>query len=137
MEDTYAILDENGKVLNLVKWDGDVSKWQPPDGTTVVKQSDLNGATFSSDYADTWTAEGWLDAQGYGGARPTTLLYLKLQLQAANKTSAKLTAAQSWLDGIISIGAQDPDAQHADLPAAPFAFAEVVQDALAQLTGGQ
>ena len=29
----------------------------------------------------------------------------------------------------------NPDAQHADLPAAPFAFAEVVQEALAQLTG--
>ena len=83
------------------------------------------------------TAEGHLEAQGYGGARPTTLLYLKLQLQGANKSSTKLAAAQAWLDGIIAVGAQDPDAQHDDLPAAPFAFAEVVQDALATLQGGQ
>lgn len=81
----------------------------------------------------TYTAEGWLEQQGFGGARPTTLLYLKLQLQASGKTSAKLAAAQAWLDGIIAIGAQDPDAQHADLPAAPFGFAEVVQEALAAL----
>ena len=86
--------------------------------------------------APTYTAEGWLEQQGYGGARPTTLLYLKLQLAAANKTSAKLAAAQAWLDSIIFVGAQDPDAQHADLPAAPHTFAEVVQEALAQLAGG-
>ena len=87
--------------------------------------------------APTFTAEGWLDAQGYGGARPTTLLYLKLQLQGANKSSTKLAAAQAWLDGIIFVGAQNPDAQHADLPAAPYGFAETCQEALAQLTGGQ
>jgi len=83
--------------------------------------------------APTYTAEQWIDAQGYGGARSTTCLYLRLQLQAAGKDSPKLAASQAWLDSIIAAAAMNPDAQHADLPAAPFPFAEVAQEALAQL----
>ena len=105
--------------------------------TLVRKGWQVSEPPVVEDMPPTFTAEGWLESQGYGGARSTTLLYLKLQLQSAGKTSTKLAAAQAWLDGIIAVGAADPDAQHAGLPAAPFGFAEVCQEALATLQGGQ
>mgnify|MGYP003594256462 CR=1 FL=1 len=82
------------------------------------------------------TTEQWLDAQGYGGQRPTNCLYHRLQLTAAGKGSAKLDAVEVWMNQIIAVGAQDPDAQHADLPAAPYTFAETSQEAIAALAGG-
>lgn len=90
-------------------------------------------ATWVEPDAPTYTAEAWLEAQGYGGSRPTTLLYFRLQLQASAKSCPTLDAVQGWLDGIIAVGAQDPDALHANLSAAPYDFATTCQAALAAL----
>ena len=119
---THSIIT-NGPATTMGEWADEAS----------FRASEPPARTWAEPSGAPCTAEGWLDAQGYGGARPTTLLYLKLQLQGANKSSTKLAAAQAWLDGIIFVGAQNPEAQHADLPAAPFAFAEVVQEALTAL----
>jgi hypothetical protein len=69
--------------------------------------------------APLYTAEEWLDHQGYGGNRPTTLLYQKLRLDAAAKSSPKLDAVQSWLDTIIALR---PRPRHRRLAPRPAQF---------------
>lgn len=54
--------------------------------------------------APLYTAEEWTDSQGYGGNRSTTLLYQKLRLDAAGKSSPKLAAVQGWIDWMIASG---------------------------------
>ncbi len=81
----------------------------------------------------TYTANEWVDAQGFDGKRPTTLLYLKLKLDAAQLTSAKLAAVQGWLDGMIVAGVTAPDEKRSDYPAAPFSFEEASAEALSVL----
>jgi hypothetical protein len=80
-----------------------------------------------------YTADEWVDAQGFSGKRPTTLLYLKLQLDAAQKTSPKLAAVQGWLDAMIVAGVTAPDEKRSDYPAAPFSFEEASGEALQTL----
>jgi len=81
----------------------------------------------------TFTADEWVDAQGFAGKRPTTLLYLKLQIDAAQKTSAKLAAVQAWLDGMIVAGVTAPEEKRSDYPTAPYSFEESSQQALSVL----
>jgi hypothetical protein len=81
----------------------------------------------------TFTADEWVDVQGFAGKRPTTLLYLKLQLDAAQKTSAKLAAVQAWLDGMIVAGVTAPEEKRSDYPTAPYSFEEASQEALSVL----
>jgi hypothetical protein len=83
----------------------------------------------------TFTADEWVDAQGFAGKRPTTLLYLKLKLDAAQLTSAKLAAVQGWLDAMIVAGVTAPDEKRSDYPAAPYSFEEASAEALSVLAG--
>lgn len=40
---TYAILDgQGGWLVNLVVWDGDTQKWQPPQGTVAVLATEVD-----------------------------------------------------------------------------------------------
>jgi hypothetical protein len=86
-------------------------------------------------FVPTYTADEWVDAQGFTGKRPTTLLYLKLQLDTAQKTSPKLAAVQGWLDGMIVAGVTAPDQKRSDYPAAPYSFEEASAEALSVLAG--
>lgn len=45
----YALIDTDGKVVNVVLWDGDTKKWRAPSGLTAV-QSDAAG--IDDTYAD-------------------------------------------------------------------------------------
>ncbi len=81
----------------------------------------------------TYTATEWVDAQQFSGNRTTTMLYLKLQLDAAGKTSAKLSAVQGWLDQLIVAGVTQPDLKRGDWDASPHAFEEASGEALAVL----
>ena len=90
-------------------------------------------ATWVVPPAPTYTADQWVDAQGFDGKRPTTLLYLKLQLDAAQKTSPKLAAVQAWLDQMIVAGVMNPDERRSDWSAAPWSFTEASGEALAAL----
>jgi hypothetical protein len=83
--------------------------------------------------APTFTAAEWVDQQGFAGNRSTTMLYLKLKLDAAQATSAKLTAVQAWLDGMIVAGVTQPEERRSDWPAAPYSFEEASGEALAIL----
>lgn len=78
-----------------------------------------------------YTAEQWLAKEGYSGHRPTTLLYQKLRLDAAGKSSPKLAAVQGWLDAMIS-SALAPAAS--DWPPAPHTFEDTLAETLATLT---
>jgi hypothetical protein len=81
----------------------------------------------------TFTAPEWVDAQQFSGNRTTTMLYLKLQLDAAGKSSPKLAAVQAWLDGMIVAGVTQPEERRSDWPAAPYSFEEASGEALAIL----
>lgn len=83
--------------------------------------------------ASTFTAAEWVDQQGFTGNRSTTMLYLKLKLDAAGKTSPKLAAVQGWLDQLIVAGVTQPEEQRSDWPASPWSFEEASAEALAVL----
>ena len=75
-----------------------------------------------------YAAEAWLEAQGYGGSRPTLLLYRKMQLDALGLQSAKLNAAQFWMDNLLASVSLNPDEQRSDWQPAPYPFAEVTAE---------
>lgn len=80
--------------------------------------------------APSMSASDWVDAQGFSGNRTTTMLYLKLKLDGASKSSPKLTAVQAWLDGMIVAGVTAPDERRNDWPATPYTFEEASAEAL-------
>jgi len=81
----------------------------------------------------TFTPAEWVDEQGFAGNRSTTMLYLKLKLDGAFKSSTKLTAVQAWLDGMIVAGVTAPDERRNDWSATPYTFEEASSEALFQL----
>jgi len=83
--------------------------------------------------APTFTAAEWVDQQGFAGNRSTTMLYLKLKLDAAGKTSPKLAAVQAWLDALIVAGVTQPEERRSDWAASPFSFEEASVEPLAVL----
>ena len=76
------------------------------------------------------SAAEWVDAQGFSGNRTTTMLYLKLKLDGASKSSPKLTAVQAWLDGMIVAGVTAPDERRNDWPTTPYTFEVASAEAL-------
>jgi hypothetical protein len=88
---------------------------------------------WSAPPAPTFTAAEWVDQQGFAGNRSTTMLYLKLKLDAAGKTSPKLAAVQGWLDQLIVAGVTQPEERRSDWAASPWAFEEASGEALAIL----
>lgn len=102
------------------------AQWQPappkPSADAV-----WSGGQWVQPPAPTYTAEKWTAEQGYGGNRPTTLLYQKLRLDAAAKSSPKLNAVQAWLDGMIASGLA-PAASN--WPAAPHTFEDCLTETL-------
>lgn len=75
-----------------------------------------------------YSAEEWLNAQGVGGARQPTLLYLR----QAGAVSAKLDATEAFLNTVLGMFAADPSPR-SDWPAAPHNFEDVVGQAVASL----
>lgn len=79
-----------------------------------------------------YSAEEWLNAQGIGGARQPTLLYLRQSLAAASKESPLLNSLEAYLQTILALYATDPS-HRADWPLPPTSFEAAVQDAMLQL----
>jgi hypothetical protein len=133
MTEKYAILDQaNGHLVNVVLWDGDTAKWQPPAGTTAVKLADIDLATLPpapAPEAEPITAEEHLKSVGLGGERQPTLLYLRQTLTAAGKTCAELDAVEQYLQQILTIFATDPSPRN-DWPQPPLTFEAAVQSAM-------
>jgi hypothetical protein len=132
MTEQYAILDQaNGHLVNVVLWDGNTAKWQPPAGTSAVRLADLDLATLPpapAPEAEPTTAEEHLDAVGLGGNRQPTLLYLR----QAGAVSAKLDATEQYLNTVLAMFAQDPSPR-SDWPSPSYTFEEVVAEAVSSL----
>jgi hypothetical protein len=80
----------------------------------------------------TFTANAWLEKEGYGPTQLITLLDLQGKLIAAGKASQKLNSVRAWTDGILASFVQD-ESPRSDWGSAPFAFSETVIDAFQQL----
>lgn len=102
------------------------AQWQPAPAKPSEDAVWSNGQ-WVQPAAPVFTAEEWTDSQGYGGNRSTTLLYQKLRLDAAAKSSPKLNAVQAWLDGMIASGLA-PAASN--WPAAPYSFEATLTETL-------
>ncbi len=81
----------------------------------------------------TQTAEEHLASVGLAGDRQPTLLYLRLNLQSAGKTSPELDALEAYLSGILGIFATDPSPRN-DWPQPPITFEAAVQSAMSVLS---
>jgi hypothetical protein len=79
------------------------------------------------------TAEEFLASVGLAGDRQPTLLYLRLNLQSAGKTSPELDQLEAYLSGILSIFAADPSPRN-DWPQPPITFEAAVQSAMSALS---
>jgi hypothetical protein len=82
--------------------------------------------------APTYTANAWLEKEGYGPTQLVTLLDLAAQLQAAGKVSEKLNAVKAWTNTILAEYVQSAEPKE-DWGAAPFSFNETVIEAYHEL----
>jgi hypothetical protein len=133
MNSLAIIRESDGKVVTFIRSDQSEG-WTPPEGTRAVPDTDL---------PDNWeqaepekipyepiTAEAWVEAEGFYGNRPTTLLYLKLKLDAVSKFSPALSAVQGWLDQMIVAGVANPNETRDDWTSAPYSFEQASGEAL-------
>ena len=74
-----------------------------------------------------YTAEQWLDKEGYNSTALVTLLDLNGKLIAAGKSSVKLNAVKNWTDGMIASYAADPSPK-SDWTNAPYGFTETTKE---------
>lgn len=68
----YALVDENGNVVNRCRWDG-LSAWSPPEGLIAVE--DIDGRSW---IGGTWSGSSF-------SAMPTKTLEIKTQTQKENE----------------------------------------------------
>jgi hypothetical protein len=133
MTEQYAILAQPaGHLVNVVLWDGDTAKWQPPAGTSAVRLADIDLATLPpapAPEAEPITAEEHLRSVGLAGDRQPTLLYLRQSLTAAGKTCAELDAVEAYLQQILTMFAANP-APRNDWPNPSVTFEAAVQSAM-------
>jgi hypothetical protein len=133
MTEQYAILAQPaGHLVNVVLWDGDTAKWQPPAGTSAVRLADIDLATLPpapSPEAEPITAEEHLRSVGLAGDRQPTLLYLRQNLTAAGKTCAELDAIETYLQQVLTMFAANP-APRNDWPNPGVTFEAAVQSAM-------
>jgi hypothetical protein len=136
MTEKHAILDQPaGHLVNVVLWDGDTAKWQPPAGTSVVRLADIDLATLPpapAPEAEPITAEEHLRSVGLAGDRQPTLLYLRQSLTAAGKTCAELDAVEAYLQQILTMFAANP-APQVSWPNPSVTFEAAVQAAMTAL----
>jgi hypothetical protein len=77
--------------------------------------------------APTYTAGEWLEMVGLGTSQQPTLIYLKLQLMAAQKSSIKLTAIECYVNGILAQYAVDNSPKE-DWGQPPYTIQETIAE---------
>jgi hypothetical protein len=82
----------------------------------------------------TYTANAWLEKEGYGPTQLVTLLDLTAQLQVAGKVSPKLDAVRLWTNMILAEYVQNNQPKE-DWGIPPFSFSETVTEAFNILNG--
>jgi hypothetical protein len=109
--DTYAILDNAGKVINTIIWDGveftaetedtPAFGWSPPDGQTAVKITDATG--------NAWIGLGYANGVFEQPAAPPVVLPTPAETQAANLATQNALIATASSKIAIYTDATDPD----------------------------
>jgi hypothetical protein len=140
MTEQYAILDQaNGHLVNVVLWDGDTAKWQPPAGTSAVRLADIDLATLPpapAPEAELVTAEEAV-SQYFSAYQIAALQRLEMALLQANKPlGPQMTAAKQWLETVMLSWAASPTPAPQESFGQPQAtFAEASSEAVTDLAG--
>jgi hypothetical protein len=140
MTEKYAILDQaNGRLVNVVLWDGDLSKWQPPTGTSAVRLAEIDLATLPpapAPEAELVTAEQAV-AKYFSAYQIAALQRLEMALlQAGKPLGPKMTAAKEWLESVMLGWAMNPTPAPAEAFGAPsggVTFEQASAEAVASL----
>jgi hypothetical protein len=82
--------------------------------------------------APTYTANAWLEKEGYGPTQLVTLLDLAAQLQVAGKVSEKLNVVKAWTNTILAEYVQSAEPKK-NWGSAPFSFNDTVAEAFSLL----
>ena len=109
-----------------------VEPWQRVVKGTIIKHEDYYQQTWQILAADKYTAGEWLEHVGLGSSQQPTLIYLKLQLQAAGKVSAKLTAMEQYMNQILGQFAMD-NTPRTNWPQPPYGYEETVAECVTLL----
>jgi hypothetical protein len=99
----------------------------------MIKHADHWQQTWTVVAAVKYTAGEWLEKHGLDGNNQPTLIYLKLQLQAAGKSSTKLTALEQFMQQVLAQFAAN-NTSRGDWPNPPHGYEETVADCMAVLT---
>lgn len=109
-------------------------KPQPTNCQIVVKDTLVNmGDHWVQNYrlaqAPMYTAGQWLELVGFGAAEQPTLIYVKMQLQAAGKSSPKLQATEQFMNTVLGLYAVNA-VPRCDWNQPPYEFQEVVSECM-------
>jgi hypothetical protein len=90
-------------------------------------------ANYISVFRPSVTALEHLESVGLGSDYQPTLIYLRINLTAANKTCAELDALEAYLQGVLAVFAQDQNPRN-DWPMPPVTFDAAVIAAMSELS---
>jgi hypothetical protein len=76
-----------------------------------------------------YAAGEWLDLVGVGSSQQPTLIYLKMKLQAAGKTSAKINALETYLQQVLGAYAAN-NSPRCDWGQPPVTYYDAVKEAM-------
>lgn len=96
---------------------------------TVQRMADHWVQTWKIEPAPMYSAGEWLELVGYGAGQQPTLIYLKMQLLTAGKTSAKLAATEAFIGQVLALYAAN-DVPRCDWEQPPYGFQEVVAECI-------
>jgi hypothetical protein len=101
----YAIIDEAaGHLVNVVLWDGDLAKWQPPAGTRAELFTNVDLASLlpaPAPASEPVTAEAAV-SQYFSPYQISALSRLEMALlQASQPLGANMTALKAWMEAML------------------------------------
>ena len=134
----YAIIDEaNGHLVNVVLWDGNLAKWQPPTGTRaeLLANVDLSSlAPAPAPEGERLTSEEAVAAY-FSPYQIAALSRLEMALMQANKPlGPMMTATKTWLESVMLGWAMNPVAAPAESFGVPsVSFEQASAEAVAGL----
>ncbi len=103
----------------------------PPDSTSAEVEEAV--ANYVSAFQPFVTAIEHLENVGLGSDYQPTLIYLRINLTAVNKTCAELDALEAYLQGVLAIFAQDQNPRN-DWAMPPVTFDAAVIAAMSELS---
>ena len=101
--------------------------------TATIAEVEEAVANYISVFRPSVTALEHLESVGLGSDYQPTLIYLRINLTAANKTCAELDALEAYLQGVLAVFAQDQNPRN-DWPMPPVTFDAAVIAAMSELS---